>query len=182
VTAPIFIISGVPGTGKSSVARALMGRFPRSIHLPVDSIRSWVVQGYADPTKPWDDETDLQFRLARSSAAEMARRYNDEGFAVAIDEVLWPHEVEDIVAPSLSGRHLYRIVLHAPIEVTLHRNATRTNKRFDTAVLEDTIRMLHKRLDPAAEGWADWLVLNTADMTIGETVDAILAYSSFAAT
>lgn len=172
---PIFIVSGVPGAGKTSLSQALMQRFSRSIHIPVDSIRSWVVEGYADPTRPWNDETERQFRMAREGAAEIARRFNDAGFAVAIDDVLWPHEVEAIFAPALPGRPLHRIFLHTPLEVTLRRNATRTNKSFDTAVLEETIRMLHARVDPAHEHWSGWLVLDTSEMTPAQTVEAVLA-------
>jgi chloramphenicol 3-O-phosphotransferase len=177
VSGPVFVISGVVGTGKSSVSAALMGRFERGIHIPVDDIRSWVVAGYADPNKPWNDETDLQFRLARGGAAHMARSYSDAGFAVALDDVLRPHEVDEIFTPVLTGRALIRVLLYAPLEVVLHRNATRTNKDFDTSVLEDTIRMLHEQVDPDAEHWPGWLVLDTSRMTIDQTVEAILEYA-----
>lgn len=174
MTGPVFVISGVPGTGKSSVCEALMSRFDRGIHIPLDDIRSWMVKGYADPTKPWNDETELQFRLSREGAARMARSYSDAGFAVAIDDVVWPHEVEELFAPVLAGRGFYRVFLHAPLEVTLQRNATRSNKSFDTAVLEETIRMLHGRVDVRNEQWSGWLVLDTSRMTVQETVAAIL--------
>jgi predicted kinase len=174
MNAPVYVISGVPGTGKSSVSMTLMERFPRGIHIPVDNIRSWVVTGYADPTKPWNDETARQFRLAREGAARMARDYSDAGFAVAIDDVLWPNEVEDIFAPILTDRPFHRVFLHAPLDVTLARNATRTNKNFDTAVLEDVIRMLHARVDPSSDRWPGWLLLDTSTLTLAQTVDAIL--------
>src|SRR5438309_103337 len=116
MTGPVFVISGVPGAGKSSLSRALMERFARSIHISVDDIRSLVVEGYADPTRPWNDETDLQFRMARESAAEMARRYSDADFAVAIDDIIRQHEVEDVFMPLLGGRSIIRILLHAPLE------------------------------------------------------------------
>jgi chloramphenicol 3-O-phosphotransferase len=178
---PVFVISGVVGAGKSTVSDALMSRFSRSIHIPLDDVRSWVVKGYADPTEPWNDETELQFRLAREGAARMARNYSDAGFAVALDDVIWPHEVEELFAPVLTGHDFYRVFLHAPLEVTLQRNATRSNKNFDTAVLEGTIRMLHERVDPEAGHWSGWLIHDTARMTIEETVEAILRCASIEA-
>ncbi len=45
----IFLISGTPGSGKSSVARALMQRFKQGVHLPVDDLRKMVVSGIAHP-------------------------------------------------------------------------------------------------------------------------------------
>lgn len=180
MTAPVFVISGVPGTGKSSVSIALMERFPRGIHIPVDNIRSWMVKGYADPTKPWNEETELQFRLAREGAARMAREYSEAGIAVAIDDVLWPREVADIFEPLLQDRPFHRVVLHAPLEITLARNTSRTNKNFDTSVLDDTIRMLHARLDPRPDRWPGWLLLDTSALTLAQTVDAILAHAATA--
>lgn len=178
MTGPVFVISGVPGTGKSSVSAALVQRFPRGIHIPIDQIRSWVLSGYADPTRPWNDETESQFWIARKGAARMARSYSEASFAVAIDDVLWPNEVEEIFAPVLGDRPLHRIFLYASLEVTLSRNATRTNKNFDTAALDETIRMLHARVDLSPNRWPGWLLLDTSTLTLEQTVDAILARAS----
>ena len=178
MTGPVFVISGVPGAGKSSVAAALMGQFPRGIHIPVDTIRSWVVNGCADPTRPWNSETERQFRLARENAARMAADYSDAGFAATIDDVLWPRDVKDILVPFLGQRPIHRAFLHAPLDVINHRNSTRTNKNFDTAVLEDTIRMLHARVDLDPAGWPGWLLLDTSTLTLPETVNAILTYAA----
>ena len=46
---PIFLLSGTPGAGKSSVATALMQHFEFGLHIPVDDLREWVVSGLADP-------------------------------------------------------------------------------------------------------------------------------------
>jgi tRNA uridine 5-carbamoylmethylation protein Kti12 len=175
MTAPIFVISGVPGIGKTSVSTALMGRFPLGIHIPVDDIRAWVVSGYADPTRPWTEETERQFALARMEAAVMARRYSEAGFAVAIDDVIWPAEVDRYITPRTGDRPLHRVLLHAPLDVILRRNTMRTNKSFDTSVLEETIRRLHANLDPRPERWPGWTVLDTSRMTLDATVEAILA-------
>ena len=39
------LILGMPAAGKSTVARALMARFARGLHLPVDDLRNIVVSG-----------------------------------------------------------------------------------------------------------------------------------------
>jgi adenylylsulfate kinase-like enzyme len=45
----ILLLTGLPGAGKTSVATALLQRFPFGIHIPVDDVRKWVVSGIAHP-------------------------------------------------------------------------------------------------------------------------------------
>ena len=65
----LFMITGTPGAGKSTVATALMQRFPFGIHVPVDDIRDWVVSGIAYPGRDRSEETTRQMHLARQGAA-----------------------------------------------------------------------------------------------------------------
>jgi predicted ATPase len=171
---PIFIISGGIGAGKTTISHQLMERFPRGIHIPVDNLRSFVVSGYADPTKPWTDETDLQFRLACESAAEMARRYADAGFAVAIDDILAPDEAEELFVSRLPRSRVHKVFLQPSLDIALHRNATRTNKRFDTSVLIETLRLVNERLSVFPYAEKGWHVIDTSERTVDETVDLIL--------
>lgn len=84
--APVFLISGTPGSGKTSVAQALLRHFPLGLHLPLDDFREFVVSGRASVFN-WSEETDRQFALARTAAVGMATSYLEAGFAVALDDV-----------------------------------------------------------------------------------------------
>jgi predicted ATPase len=172
---PVFIISGGIGAGKTTISERLMGRFPRGVHIPVDSFRSFVVSGYADPTEPWSDETDLQFRLAREAAADMAARYAVASFAVAIDDILAPDETERCFVSRLPGARVHRVFLQPSLETALSRNAIRTNKSFDTSVLTETLRLVHGRISAFPYAEKGWQVIDTSDLTVEETVDLILA-------
>ncbi len=176
VDTPVFLLSGTPGVGKSSVATALMRRFPFGIHIPVDDLREWVVSGIAHPVPVWTDETSRQFGLARQVAAFTAFHYTSAGFAVAIDDILYPAEAQTLFVEPLSRYHVYKVLLHPPLEVALTRNAQRTTKNFDPSFLCDTIRDVHNALSAQPFHEYGWLVIDNSYLTLEQTVDAILAH------
>lgn len=170
----IYILSGVPGSGKSSVATSLMRRFPLGLHISVDDVREWVVSGIAHPVPTWTEETARQFALARRATAKAARIYAEAGFAVAIDEVIFPNEAEQLFVRPLTPLPARKILLLPDLEEALARNAARTNKNFETALLDQTIRDLDRAMRAAPFRETGWLVLDTTNLSLPETVDRIL--------
>ena len=174
-TPPLILLSGIPGAGKSTVARTLLRHFARGLHIAVDDLRELVVSGIAHPLPEWTDETTRQFRLARDSAAAMARLYAGAGFAVVIDDVIGPADAEAHFASLADEHRLHKIVLQPDLATTLARNAARAGKPFDTALLTATIERLH--LASQGEPYADygWNVIDTSGQTPEQTAEALLA-------
>lgn len=169
----IWLITGVPGVGKSSVSKALLGRFEFGFYVPIDDLREWVVSGLAHPVPVWSEETGRQFGLARRSAAEMARIYADEGFEVAIDDVLLPGEGE-LFAGRLEGYTVRRVFLWADLGVNQGRNRDRVGKNFDTLELVGLIDRLHEMMLPEEYEEEGWRVVDSSGLGVEETVDRVI--------
>lgn len=169
---PVFLITGAPGSGKTATAAALMRRFRFGLHIPVDDLREWVISGIAHPVPEFTAETARQFRLARAAAAQVAATYADAGFAVAIDDVIHEPDAKKLVA-SLSPRPVHKVLLQPSLEVALARNASRTNKDFDTSALRETIRDVRRSLGEQNRAAKGWLIIDHGAISLDETVDAI---------
>lgn len=171
--APVFVITGQLSSGKSTVAKALLGRFPFGYHIDVDAIREMVVSGLASPLE-WTEETTRQFSLAIDGAVALARVYRSAGFAIAIEGGMDPALAERALATAdLMGRSV-GIVLHPRLDVALERNRARTTKAFDTAMLEGVMLQIDQDL-AADEQRSGWTRIDNSDERVERTVERILS-------
>ncbi|GGR04878.1 AAA family ATPase [Deinococcus ruber] len=170
----VLLLSGVPGTGKSSLAQAWLRTFPRGLHLPVDTLRELVVSGIAHPSLSADPEAARQFALARRVAFSAAALYAHAGFAVAIDDVIWPHDPDALSAELLGGLSVSRLFLTAQLETVLERNRTRTGKPFEPEMLEPIIRVLHASMNPADFAAAGWQIISSEGKALAHTLETVL--------
>lgn len=173
MSGPVWVLSGSPGVGKSSVAHALLQHSPRGLHLPVDDLREFVVSGLVPPSLNHPPEAVRQFGLARRAAAFHARLYAEAGFAVAVDDVLWPTDLE-AMRVHWDGLDVRPVFLCPTLEVTQARNAARSGKAFDTQTLVPMIAALHPAMPPAEYRAAGWRVLDTSGLSLEQTVAQLL--------
>ena len=173
VTSPIYLIMGTPAAGKSTVARALMGRFTHGLHIPVDDVRHMVVSGLADMgPERYSDEVTRQLLLAHEAAARIAQTYGQAGFAVALDD-FWFGDAPGADYVRILGPELHRVILRPSRTTALERLAARG---AGSESFRGMLAMGIAEVDDALERHpkVGWRTIDSSDLSVEETVDRIL--------
>ena len=85
--ADLLIITGPPGSGKSSVSRLVAERFDPCVLVHGDSFFAFVVRGYVDP---WLPESHDQNVVVTEAAATATGRYVNGGYMTIYDGMVGP--------------------------------------------------------------------------------------------
>lgn len=164
-----FIVTGIPGAGKTATSRALAARFPRGVHVEGDVLRfDFVVSGLADPfgSDAERREWDRQMQLGRRHEAMIATSFAGAGFVAVIDDVITHPNALRQVTDALAARPVRLVVLAPPLEVAAARDAQRDKHVFDTW------RHLDQQLRDAMAGLGLWI--EDGYLGVDEVVDLIL--------
>ena len=162
-----YLVTGIPGAGKTTVARLLAQRFPRAVHVESDRLQEMVVSGGLWPTPEMPAEAARQLELRARNAAMLASNYAAAGFVAVVDDVVVSPGRLALYREHLTARPLALVVLAPATEVTLHRDEHRGYKRVG-----DTWSYLADEQRAHLGGIGLWL--DSAALTADETVDAIL--------
>lgn len=154
---------------------ALLQRFERGIHVPVDDVRQWVVKGLADSV-PWTEETEQQFQVAERGICGLVRTYHEAGFAVVVDHCRNLTQLESVIGTEMPDLPVVRVCLVPELTVNLQRNHDRTNKTFDPHVLDETIQFTNDRF--RLDRLENWHFVDNTKLSVEETVDVILRFTS----
>jgi broad-specificity NMP kinase len=117
--APVLLLTGSPGCGKTTVAPLVADRHEPSVSLDLDWFFAKVRQGYVEP---WRAEAHLQNRVVLGAAAEAVAAFADGGYFTVAEGILYPFML-DLFAEAC-GPHAISLnyaVLRAPIGVVQQR-------------------------------------------------------------
>src|SRR5438067_12827411 len=83
----VLILTGAPGSGKTSVARRLTRTWRKSVHLESDQFFHFIESGYIEPWRPGShDQNEVVMSIVATAAAGYARA----GYATVIDGIVLP--------------------------------------------------------------------------------------------
>lgn len=165
----VWIITGIPGAGKTSTARRLAEAFERSVLLSGDQIQELIVRGRVDPDNEPRDESRRQMALNVRHQCLLARSFNELGFTVVIDYVVVTRERLTVYQEALGDLPLHLVVLDPGQGVAGERDRLRAEKTVGPrhAYLHD---LLHAELREVGF-WID-----NGQLALTQTVEQILEH------
>ncbi|GAA3147911.1 hypothetical protein GCM10010449_78310 [Streptomyces rectiviolaceus] len=164
----VVVITGIMASGKSTVAQALAERLPRAAHVRGDVFRRMIVSGGQEYEPGASDEAAAQLRLRYGLSASTADAYAAAGFVAVVQDVILGEELKTYV-DLLRTRPVHVVVLAPRPESVAAREAGRGKTGYGAWTVEDLDTGL-RSTTPRIGLWLD-----SSDLTVDETVDAILA-------
>jgi hypothetical protein len=161
----LIVVTGPPGAGKSTVARALADEFDPSVLIEGDAFFAFLARG-AIP--PWLPAANVQNEVTTTAAAAATGRFAAGGYPTIYDGVLGPWFLPGFAAAA-SVDHLHYAVLLPPAEQCVQQVASRTGHGFT-----DPVAARHMHAQFAGSGIDQRHVLANPPDAAEETVREIL--------
>jgi gluconate kinase len=163
----ILFINGVPGSGKTTVARMIATDSPKGAHIDGDEIHNLVVGGRIHPPGKPEDEVERQLMLRFRNMALLADSFYQCGFFPVLETCI------------STRRYLGYLLSHitsSPVAMVVLLPSPAIARERDNQRLEKTIAHLHtSRYDEIKEELCGTgLVIDNSRMTPEETKNEIL--------
>ena len=122
----LLLVTGPPGAGKSTVARALADKFDPSVLVEGDAFFAFLARGAIEP---WLPASRRQNEIVVRAAAAATGRFASGGYATVYDGVLGPWFLPDFAAQAGVGE-LHYVILLPQAERCVRQVATRAGHGF----------------------------------------------------
>ncbi len=168
----LLILTGPPGSGKTTVGRMVAGEFTPSVVVDADFFWASVVNGLIPP---WESGADAQNQVMMRASLSTAARFVRAGYVTVLEGHFGPwhmdlirDELADVTAP------VSYVVLRPTIDDCLFRSVDRLKepRHAGALTLEDPIRAMHAQYERL--GVYEKHVLDNSGLSAAETVRSIV--------
>jgi predicted ATPase len=157
-----FIVTGPPGSGKSTLCDKLALSFDRGLRLHCDDIYNMVKGGHKSP---WDDLDGTLRGLMFDACQSIMKTYRAGRFEVVVDYVFSTDELQRFVA-KIPGE-IVLVVLFPELSVNIHRDKNR-----QWTIGEERVRHYQQVFEEKRKIFAPFVLDNTS-MSVEDCVNAV---------
>ena len=161
----IIIITGSPGTGKSTISSILAkeSNMSKSVNMQTDDFYHYLSKGAIPPHLP---ESNKQNLVVIEAFLEAAKRYARGGYDVIVDGIVGPWFLDPWIKAAQENYEVHYIILRATKEETMKRAIERSKLNKETNInLVETMWNQFNNL-----GKYESNVIDTTNSSIEETV------------
>jgi predicted kinase len=119
MVAPIVVVTGPSGAGKTTVGRLVATAFDPSVHIQMDDFTPFVVNGWVEPSSP---EAAHQNHVLGGAVAVAAMNFAYGGYTVVLDGHVFPEGLDRLAQEcSRRGLPLHYAVLRTDLATCVGR-------------------------------------------------------------
>ncbi len=162
----LFVVSGMQGAGKTTVAGLLARRFERGAHVSADTLHKMIVSGLVWKSQRGPEpEADAQLRLRLHNMCLLGLSFVEAGFTAVLDDIIIGERVGHL-REELAGRRFIFVMLTPSLDAVRQREAGRgTALHEQWGWMDEEIRAGTPRIG---------LWIDSSGQAAEETVDEIM--------